>query len=100
MSPEWTLPVMDKWIEDDNIWLRRSAILHQLQFKEKTDSERLFRYCLSRAHDKEFFIMKAIGWALRQYARCNPEAVRHFVKENEKRLSRLSIKEAMKHIHS
>ena len=90
---------MDEWIEDDDMWLRRSAILHQLHFKEKTDEDRLFRYCLSRGHEEEFFIRKAIGWGLRQYARCSPEAVRKFVRENEEALSTLSVKEAMKHIH-
>uniref|UniRef100_A0A1X7U655 DNA alkylation repair protein n=1 Tax=Amphimedon queenslandica TaxID=400682 RepID=A0A1X7U655_AMPQE len=97
-SPRITLPIVDEWIEDDNMWLRRSAILHQLNFKEKTDEERLFRYCLSRGHEEEFFIRKAIGWSLRQYARSSPEAVRKFVRENEGTLSELSVKEAMKHI--
>ena len=97
-SPHITLPIVDEWIEDDNMWLRRSAILHQLHFKEKTDEHRLFRYCLSRGHEEEFFIRKAIGWSLRQYARSSPEAVRKFVKENEGTLSQLSVKEAMKNI--
>ena len=62
------------------------------------DEERLFRYCRACAHEKEFFIRKAIGWALRDYAKTNPVAVRAFVEEHRKRLSGLSIREATKHL--
>ena len=89
---------MDKWIEDPDMWIRRTAIIFQNRHKSKTDEARLFRYCLARAHEKEFFIRKAIGWALRDYAKTNPEAVRSFVEKHRERLSGLSIREALKHL--
>ncbi len=51
---------MDKWIDDENMWIRRTAILHQLNFKERTNGDRVFRYCEKRMHESEFFIRKAI----------------------------------------
>lgn len=89
---------MDRWIHDDDIWVARSAILHQLMWKDQIDAERLFRYCDIRADDTEFFIRKAIGWALRQHARTDPNAVRDYVDRNVDRLSGLSKREALKHI--
>lgn len=86
---------MDRWIEHENFWMRRAAILHQLAHGRATDSRRLFAYCASQAAEKEFFIRKAIGWALRQYARVNSVAVRKFV-ESHPELSALSRREAMK----
>lgn len=88
--------VMDEWIVDDDIWLARTAMLHQLRFGQHTDVDRLFRYALRRADSQEFFVRKAIGWALRQYARTDPEAVRSFVAANEGRLSSLTRREALK----
>lgn len=90
--------VMDQWIDDDNLWLNRTAIIHQLSYKERTDAERLFRYCRQRADHGDFFVRKAIGWALRQYARVDPDAVRRFVADNEAVLSGLSKREALKHL--
>ncbi len=90
--------VMDEWIHSDNMWLARTAILHQLSYKGDTDVDRLFAYAETRAEDTEFFIRKAIGWALRQYARQDPDQVRAFVAANEDRLSGLSKREALKHI--
>lgn len=89
---------MDKWIGDDNIWLARTAILYQLGYKQATDADRLFRYALMRAGHPDFFMRKAIGWALRQYAWVAPEAVRAFVKANEAKLSPLSKREALKNL--
>jgi len=89
---------MDQLIEADDFWLRRVAILHQLAWKDATDEARLFRYCLQCAHESEFFIRKAIGWALRQYARIAPGAVRRFVERNRDQLSGLSIREATRHL--
>jgi len=89
---------MDRWIEDDNMWVARTAILHQLMWREQTDAERLFRYCDLRAADTEFFIRKALGWALRQHARTDPDAVRTYVEANEDRLSGLTKREAMRWI--
>ncbi len=91
--------VMDTWIDDDNIWLARTAIIHQLSYKERTNSDRLFTYADRRAADTEFFIRKALGWALRQHARTDPEAVRSYVAEREDELSGLTKREAMKHLN-
>ena len=90
--------VMDEWIADDDIWVARTAILHQLLWKSDTDAERLFHYCDLRASDQEFFIRKALGWALRQYARTDPDAVRSYVTGNRERLSGLTKREALKHL--
>ena len=87
---------MDAWAADTDFWIRRCAIIHQLSFREKTDVERLFAYCEANAADKEFFIRKAIGWALRQYARTDARAVMRFVAEHPE-LSNLSKREALKH---
>lgn len=92
------LQVMDRWIDHENMWLARVAIIHQLRFKEATDVDRLFSYSEQRAADTEFFIRKAIGWALRQYARTDPDAVRAFVDERRDIFSGLTIREATKHL--
>ena len=88
---------MDRWIRDDDFWVARVALLHQLGWKERVDQERLFRYCELRAGDTEFFVRKAIGWALRDHARSAPEDVRAFVAAHPE-LSGLSRREAMKHL--
>ena len=89
---------MDRWINDANFWVARVAILHQLGRGTATDAERLFRLCLVRAHEKEFFIRKAIGWALRDYAWRAPDAVDQFVTEHRDELSALTIREATKNL--
>ena len=89
---------MDLWVESEDMWIARTAILHQLMFKDRTDTNRLFAYCEMRMADNEFFIRKAIGWALRHYARTDPDAVRAFVNRNEQDLSGLSKREALKHL--
>jgi 3-methyladenine DNA glycosylase AlkD len=86
---------MDRWVESENMWLRRTAILHQLGFKERTGADRLFRYCELRAHEQEFFIRKAIGWALREYSKVDADAVRRFVADHDAALSGLSKREAL-----
>ena len=93
-----TLSTMDSWLSAENLWLARTAVLHQLRYKERTDVERLFRYCLARAGHRDFFMRKAIGWALRQYARTDPETVRDFVAAHRDELSPLSVREALKNI--
>jgi 3-methyladenine DNA glycosylase AlkD len=93
-----TWPVIDRWNEDRNMWKRRVSLICQVGAKQRTDAGRLFRYCLARAHEREFFIRKAIGWALRDYAYVDPEAVARFVTANRERLSGLSFREASKHI--
>jgi 3-methyladenine DNA glycosylase AlkD len=87
---------MDAWLADDDMWLARTAILYQLTYAERTDADRLFRYCLARAGHRDFFIRKAIGWALRQYAKTDPAAVRSFVTAHASQLSPLSRREALK----
>ncbi len=89
---------MDSWLADGNMWLVRSALLYQLRYREQTDLDRLFRYCLAQAGHRDFFIRKAIGWALRQYAWTDPEAVRAFVDKHRDELSPLSVREALKNI--
>lgn len=89
---------MDIWIDDDNMWVARVAILHQLRFKQDLNQDRLFRYVEKRASDTEFFICKALGWALRDYARVAPEAVLAFVSKHENELSGLTRREALKHL--
>jgi 3-methyladenine DNA glycosylase AlkD len=89
---------MEDWLVDENMWLARTAIIHQLTYKGRTDTARLFRYCLARADHKDFFIRKAIGWALRQYAWTDPAAVREFVHAHAAELSPLSVREATKNL--
>lgn len=87
---------MDRWIDSPNVWLARTAILHQLFYRSATDADRLFTYCLRRAGDTEFFIRKAIGWALREYSKTDDDAVRRFVQQHALELSGLSKREALK----
>jgi 3-methyladenine DNA glycosylase AlkD len=86
-----------KWRASDNFWLRRTTILFQLGYKQKTDFEFLCDIIRENLGSNEFFINKAIGWALRQYARTDPNAVKKFVNAT-KDLSPLSRREAMKHL--
>lgn len=89
--------VMDRWIDDD-LWVARTAILHQLKWRERTDAERLFGYVDRRSADTDFFIRKASGWALREYSKTDPDAVRIFVADRGERLSGLTRREALKRI--
>jgi 3-methyladenine DNA glycosylase AlkD len=92
------ITTIDTWIEDKNMWTRRSALIFQLMYKKTTDTSRLFNCCLQTAAEPEFFIRKAIGWALRQYSKTNPLAVQNFILENRHNLSSLSLKEAQKYL--
>lgn len=89
---------MLEWAHDDNIWVRRSAILCQLKAKDDMDLDLLYACIEPSISSKEFFLRKAIGWVLRQYARTNPQEVRRYVSANEARLSNLTKREALKHI--
>ncbi len=93
-SPETMISYCQNWIENDNFWYQRSAIILQLTYREKTNTELLAECIKRRAGSKEFFIQKAIGWALRQYAKTNPDWVRRFISKNK--IAPLSIREAMK----
>lgn len=90
--------VLDKWIEDENLWIRRCAILAHLKHKGNMDQDKLFNYCLQCAPEKEFFIQKAIGWVLREYSKTEPEIVFSFIDNNQKILSKLSKREGLKYI--
>lgn len=94
--PELTIPVTSKWNLSANIWLQRSSILFQKAAKKHTSTVLLSEYILKLADSKEFFIQKAIGWALREYGKTNPEWVINFVATNS--LSGLSKREALKRI--
>ncbi len=84
------------WIRDQNLWIRRTALLTQLQYKRDTDFELLSELILQVADEKEFFIRKAVGWTLRQYSYTDAEAVVQFVTDHSDQLSRLSVTEALK----
>lgn len=90
--------IMLEWSKDSNIWLKRVAILYQLSLKEKVDKQSLERILVNNLGDSEFFINKAIGWALRDYSKYNPEWVREFIKQNKDNMANLSIREASKYI--
>ncbi len=89
---------MDECLKHPNFWLRRAAMLHQKSWKQATNQARLFRYVLHLAPETEFFIRKAIGWALREYAKTEPEAVQEFLLKHGAALSPLSRREAAKHL--
>jgi 3-methyladenine DNA glycosylase AlkD len=88
---------MDAWARDPDLWVVRTALLHQLRYRDATDPARLFSYSRRHRLHKDFFIRKAIGWALREYAKTDPDAVRGFVADNPD-LSGLSRREALKNI--
>ncbi|OZM57518.1 DNA alkylation repair protein [Lottiidibacillus patelloidae] len=90
---------VNKWLSSDNIWLNRTAILFQLKYKKDTNKELLFNIISKLAHSNEFFIRKAIGWALREYSKTDPVAVTVFIEENNDQLSPLSKREGMKVIN-
>jgi 3-methyladenine DNA glycosylase AlkD len=89
---------MDAWSVEKDMWLIRTALLHQLAYKESTDAGRLFRYCTVQAGHPDFFVRKAIGWALREHAKADPAAVRSYVIAHQSRLSALSVREALKNL--
>jgi 3-methyladenine DNA glycosylase AlkD len=91
-------PTIERWIDDPDLWIRRTALLAHNTHKRATDQRQLFDHCLRRAHEKDFFIRKAIGWALRQYSYANPIAVRRFLRTNQNRLSGLSVREASRQL--
>jgi 3-methyladenine DNA glycosylase AlkD len=88
--------MIEQWKHSDNMWLRRVCIIHQLGYKEATDLDMLTEMVFINASSNEFFIQKAIGWALRQYAKTDPEWVLRFVDVNP--LKNLSKREAVKNI--
>ena len=91
-------PIMLEWSEDDNIWLRRVAIDHQLLRKENTDVQLLEKILINNLNHKEFFVNKAIGWVLRDYSKTNPQWVRNFIEDYRENMASLSIREASKYL--
>jgi len=94
--PEVAAETIDGWAIHDNMWLRRAAILFQLKYKQNTNEERLYQYIRQNAGSKEFFIQKAIGWALREYSKTNPTSVKKFI--NGQQLAPLSVREGSKYL--
>lgn len=92
--PKETEEVIRRFSSASNLWLNRSAILFQLSYKEKTDFNLLKSECEKHKHSREFFIQKAIGWALRDYSRFNPKGVKEFVLSSQ--LKPLSTREALR----
>ena len=90
--------ILLEWSLDENIWLRRIAIDHQLLRKEKTNTELLEKILKNNLGQAEFFINKAIGWALRDYSKTNPEWVKNFIEKNRENMAKLSIREASKYL--
>jgi len=96
--PKELPPILREWAVSNDIWKRRSAMLAQLGFKRETDVQLLYDCIRPSLGRPEFFLRKAIGWALRQHAWTDPKEVLRFVKANEKQLSPLSKREALKNI--
>lgn len=94
--PEDSAEITQRWIDSGNMWLQRLSVICQLGLRDKTDIALLFRNILLLNTSKEFFIQKAIGWALRELGKTYPETVIEFVNEND--LKPLSSREALKHL--
>ncbi len=92
--------LMLKWSVDEDFWLRRIAIDHQLCRKEKTNTELLEKIILNNLGSDEFFINKAIGWSLRDYSKTNPQWVKNFIDKHKEQMSKLSVREAGKYLDS
>lgn len=87
-----------RWSKSENIWLRRSAIIHQLHFKATTDTDMLSEIIEENLGTNEYFINKAIGWSLREYSKTDPDWVVDFVREHRDSLSKVSVNEALRYI--
>ncbi len=95
-NPEVISEKIEGWAFGDNLWLRRTAILFQLKYKSQTDDKLLYRYINQNKNSKEFFIQKAIGWAIKEYSKTNPESVQQYISENK--LAILSLREGSKYL--
>ncbi|WP_026568135.1 DNA alkylation repair protein [Bacillus sp. UNC41MFS5] len=94
--PDVVAETIDCWATHDYLWLRRAALLFQLKYKENTNEELLYQYIRLNADSKEFFIQKAIGWALREYSKTNPASVKKFIEATK--LAPLSVREGSKYL--
>ena len=93
--PHLIIPVTEKWMATNNIWLQRICLIFQLTYKEKTNFELMKKYILQLAGSKEFFIQKGAGWALRQYSKTNANGVFDFININPQ-LAPLTKREGLK----
>lgn len=91
-------PIVRSWIDSEDLWLRRTAIICQVRHKSETDEALLFDHALACLHETEFFIRKAIGWALRDYSWFEPGAVRKFLLAHKHEMSGLTYREGAKRI--
>jgi 3-methyladenine DNA glycosylase AlkD len=96
--PELKSTFIMRCIENKNIWMKRVGIIYQLSYKENTDTKILEKAILSNTGTKEFFVNKAIGWALRNYSKTSKKWVREFIEKNIKNLDSLSIREGSKYL--
>lgn len=92
--PDQTKDYINRWRLSDNIWLRRTALLYQLKFKQQTDEKLLFEIIKENQADNEFFIQKAIGWALREFSKTNSTAVVSFI--DQQNIQGLARREGLK----
>ncbi len=97
-APRRVAPLLRRWARSDDMWKRRAAILSQIRCKAGTDLDLLYACIEPNVADREFFIRKAIGWALRQYAWTDPAEVTRYVRRHRTRLSPLSVREALKNV--
>lgn len=89
---------IDKWVRDDDMWIRRTTLICHNHHKTETDEEQLFKTCLLLSPEREFFIRKGMGWALREYSYVAPKEVKRFVLTNQDKLSPLTFREATKQL--
>lgn len=97
MRPGWDLTIA-AWADDDELWARRIALVFQVGRREAIDLDLLLAACRANLAERDFFLRKGIGWALRDAARTHPDAVRAFVAANRDRMAGLSVREATKHL--
>ena len=98
--PDRIKPTLRAWARYDNIWLRRVAIISQTGFKEQTDTVLLYDCIAPSVESTEFYLRKAIGWALREFAKTNPAEVKRYLAAEGDRLAPLSKREALKGVTS
>lgn len=91
-------PIIRPWITDDDLWLRRTSVICQIGHKANTDKSLLADACSANLDGTNFFIRKAVGWALREYAKTDPSWVLAYVEAHHEGMSALSIREATKHL--
>jgi len=91
-------PEIERFVEDNDMWIRRTALLAHLRHKGKTDEAQLFDHCRRLLPEKEFFIRKAVGWSLRQYSKTRPESVVRFIRKHRDEMSGLTLREGKKQL--